>query len=159
MLTEGCLFPAPPEFREPEKTPPFLWGPIPATTEVQSVKSGDRFVINVNVRSEDAGDDLVALLFLNYLVEGQQVGGFNWSSVKAGTLSEERHISMSWQIPDRPTPGTCEQLSLVVSHFSNFDGGLPVDDSDVDVVTWWLDINETEWTVAGCSKRSLAGGP
>lgn len=154
MLTESCLLPEPPSYREPERTPPFLWGPIPATIEVQSVNSGDPFNISVNLRSEDAGEDLVALLFLNYLVEGQQSGGFSWTPVKAGTLSEERHIEISsWQVPERQTPGTCEQLSLIVSHLSNYgSGGLPMDDSDVAILTWWLDINGTEQTLASCAK-------
>lgn len=159
MLLDACLLPAPPEYREPEQTPPFLWAPIPATTEVQSVKSGDPFDISVNLRSEDAGEDLVALLFLNYLVEGQQSGSLNWSSVKAGTLSEERHIGISWRVPERETPGTCEQLSLIVSHLSNFTNGLPTNDADVAVLTWWLDINDTDQPVADCFKRSGEGAP
>jgi hypothetical protein len=159
MLTESCLFPAPPDYREPSKTRPSLWGPIPAATEIQSVSSGEFFDISVNVSSEDDGDDLVALLFLNYLVGTQRNTGFNLTSVKAGTLSEERHISMTWRIPEWPSPGTCEQLSLVVSHFSNFDNGLPINDSDVGVVTWWLDINDSKSTISECAKRSGGVSP
>jgi hypothetical protein len=159
MLTESCLFPAPPDYREPSKTRPSLWGPIPAATEIQSVSSGELFNISVNVSSEDDGEGLGALFFLNYLVGTQRNTGFNWTTVEPGTQLQERHISMTWQIPEWPSPGTCEQLTLVVSHLSNFVNGLPVNDADVDVVTWWLNINDSQSTISECAKRSGGVSP
>jgi hypothetical protein len=151
--TMACLWPEPPDYQEPEQTPPFLWGPYPATSEVQSVTSGQEFAIVVNLRSEDAGEDLWAFLYLNYLIGGlQPYDSLRRKQVPAGSLSEERTIDMpSWTVPDRPTPGTCEQLTLIVSHQSNFDDSfLPINDNDVATLTWWLDINGTEQTAAEC---------
>ena len=156
MLTSACLFPEPPSYRAPEQTPPFLWSPIPATTEVQFVETGDLFQISVNLRSEDAGEPLQAFLVLNYLGQGAatSVSGI---TISPGTAGEQRNISMPpWKIPLRPTTGVCEQLSLVVSHQSNFNGWRPIDDSDVFVLTWWLGINGNQQTLADCSASSGA---
>jgi hypothetical protein len=151
MITSGCLLPEPPTYREPEQTSPFLWGAIPSTTQIQFVKSGEPFKINVNLRSEDADEDLTALLLLNYLSARQSL--VDWSNIEAGTLAEDRTIEMS---PSVPNAGPCEPLSLVVSHVSNFRKSLPIDDSDVAVLTWWLAIDGTDQTLLDCLKTSGA---
>jgi hypothetical protein len=154
MLTEGCVFPEPPTYREPEKTPPFLWGPIPATIQIHSVKSGDPFDINVYFRSEDAGDDIAASLFVNYVEMGQQSGFVGGQTIAAGTLAEVRTINIPWVVPESQSPGTCEQLSLLVTHRSNLNVVVPIDDSDVAMLTWWLNIDGTAETAGNCVQRS-----
>jgi hypothetical protein len=152
----GCIFPEPPEYHR-QQTPPFLWSPIPTITEVVSKKSGQSLDISVNVTSEDNGDDLLAFLYLNYLPDSAATQKFELlTTVPAGTLNEvpTRQVVMTWTVPERSTPGTCEQLSLVVTHRSHVDTHFrPNDDSDIAVITWWLDINETDETLGQCPRR------
>lgn len=164
MFLVGCLFPEPPDYRR-QRTPPFLWSPIPSTTEVLAVESGDVLNLNVNVTSEDDGEDLVASLYLNYLIDGVAPQAERERLVPAGTLAQDateyRQIAISWIVPERSRPGTCEQLSLVVTHVGNLDRERqyrPISDADVGVVTWWLDINESDKTIGQCPRR-VGSGP
>jgi hypothetical protein len=150
MSSAGCLFPEPPEYQR-SVTPPFLWSPDPPTTKVLKVNSQESQKFNVSVRSEDApGDDLWGFLYLNYHITGSQELQPGIAVLRASTLSEERMIDMTWEVPARSTVGTCEPLSLVVSHRSNFVGYLPENPDDVALLTWWIDINDTALTLGQC---------
>lgn len=156
MLLVGCILPEPSEYRR-NTTPPYLWSPEPSTMEVLRVVSHEARAINVLVKSEDAdGDDLWAFLYLNYLVEGQDQQEV--VVLPAATLTETREIDILWTVPARPTPGPCEQLSLIVSHRSNFVGNMPERDDDVATLTWWVDINGSEETLRQCPRQS-GGNP
>ncbi len=150
MFLIGCLFPEPPEYQR-NVTPPFLWSPVPSTTKVLKINSHESQKFNVSVRSEDAqGDDLWGFLYLNYRTTGSQELQPGIAVLRASTLSEERMIDLTWEVPARPTPGSCEALSLVVSHRSNFVGYLPENPEDVALMTWWIDINDTDQTLGQC---------
>lgn len=157
LCLDGCVFPEPPDYQR-QRTPPFLWSPIPSTTEILSVKSGEILNLNVNVSSEDDGEALVASLYMNYLIDNVDPQAEH--IVAPGTLAqganEPRQVVMTWKVVERPTPGTCEQLSLVVTHVTNRDKNRqyrPINDSDVAVITWWLDINSTEETLGECPRH------
>jgi hypothetical protein len=144
MLLLGCLLPEPPEY-ERRTTPPFLWAPDPTTTKILSVVGGGSIAkFNVLVRSEDApGDNLLAILYLNYRIEGKEELQPNPVEIPAGTLSDPpRVIDIRWRPPVK-VPGSCEQLSLLVTHKSNLDSDLPIRDDDVAVLTWWVAIKES----------------
>lgn len=150
MTLTGCVLPEPPDF-ERRSTPPFLWAPSPATTKVLIYQGNEIRQFNALVRSEDPpGDDLWGFLFLNYRIAGLEERQPGTALVEAATLSDSpRLIDIGWRVPVR-TPGACEQLSLVVSHRSNFAGDLPVRDDDVAILTWWVDINATDETLGQC---------
>jgi hypothetical protein len=158
MLVAGCLFPGPPEYRSPDQTPPHLWQPNPPTTEILLVKSNKTRPFTASVRSEDAGEDLLAFLYLNYLNGPSESLQRGVAIIPAGTMDDmSRQVSMNWTVPERPTPGTCEQLSMVVSHQSNFGpDNYPIKPEDIDVLTWWVDINDADQTLAQCPRS--AGG-
>lgn len=150
MSIVGCLFPEPPEYHR-NVTPPFLWSPVPSTTKVLKINSHESQKFNVSVRSEDAqGDDLWGFLYLNYRIAGSQELQPGIAVLRASTLSEERMIDLTWEVPARPATGSCEPLSLVVSHRSNFVGYLPENPEDVALLTWWIDINDTDQTLGQC---------
>lgn len=154
MLTCSCLFPAPPSYREPEQTPPILWSPTPSPAQIQFVKSGERFDVNVKLKSEDNGEEIRAVLVLNYLDPSFTI--YNLVNISPDTLSaENRVISIPLTIPERDPSGTCEQLFLIVAHESSLDGWRPIDDSDPDVqiLTWWLAINGNDQTLLDCATR------
>ncbi len=155
LLPLGCLFPGPPDYDESPQTPPFLSLPDPPTTQILAVQSGDVVRTNVKLRSEDAGEWLFAALYLNYLIDDRSRRTGDSALVSPGTFSDtDRTISIDWTVPDRPTPGTCEQLSLVVTHVSNLDrDNQPKTSDDVSIVTWWVSINASEWTISECAIR------
>jgi hypothetical protein len=156
MLSESCLFPAPPEYQAPEPTPPFLWDAIPATTRVQVLQSNETFKISVKLKSEDAGHDLWAFTIPWYLVDkSPQVG--KPFEVKAGTFAEERTVEAVWIVPELET--SCLPLSLVVSHDNNFKGVFPKEDSDAAVLTWWLAINGTDQVISDCISMRQGASP
>jgi hypothetical protein len=154
----ACLWPEPPEYREPEQTHPRLWNPSPTDLQILHVSSDERVTISVSLESEDAGEELVAALYLNYGVKGRQSGPLLPRTVSPGTQGHERTIDMApWMVPNRGTPGTCEPLTLIVTHRTNCDEWLVLleDNEDVDKVTWWLDINDSEQTLGECGGGSL----
>lgn len=158
-LLNGCIFPEPPEYQEPAQTPPFMWSIEPTTTEVIRRSSGKPLDISVNVRSQDNGSELWASLYLNYRLNDNAAKEEMRVRWDAGTIDEARFFTLHWTVPYRPTPGTCEQLSLVVSQQSNFDENfVPKDYRYVGIVTWWLDINDSEETLGQCPRGNGAGG-
>jgi hypothetical protein len=157
MFLVGCIFPGPPEYRSPDQTPPYLWQPDPPTTEILFVKSNKTVAFSAFVRSEDK-EDLLAFLYLNFLNGPSESLQRGVAIIPASTMDDtSRQVSMNWTVPERPTPGTCEQLSMVVSHQSNFNAdNYPIDSTDIGVLTWWVDINDSDQTLAQCP-RSVGG--
>jgi len=157
MTLSGCLFPEPPEYKRPPRTTPILWAPDPPIYEILFVKSGERKRINVNLKSEDGGWGILAYVHLNYRLEGQSQQELGSAYMDPGTVDQIRQLRVTWQVPQRDTPGTCEQISLVVSHTPNFDDDHePIDDEDAAVLTWWLSINDSLETLEDCPR--ITGG-
>jgi hypothetical protein len=141
MSVQGCIVADPPVFEQPEKTPPFLdlAAASPSIFEVLQQPPATRVNINVPFRSEDAGVRLQSALFLNFQTptEDLQFVGY----VAPGTISEERKISIEWSTPSL-TVSACEQLTLQVTHISNFDDATNelIDKSDVGLAVWWVEV-------------------
>lgn len=147
----GCLYPDPAEYNQAAQTKPHLYSPVPPTTEILAVNSGETVRITVRLESEDAGDDVTLMLYLNYLVPGRVARRQdNMRKVPPGTSDEPRTVFLDWTVPER-VGGSCEQLSLVVTHQSNLgDSYLPEDPDDVSVLTWWVSINNSQVPISDC---------
>lgn len=151
LTMTSCLLPGPPDYQQAQKTPPILFDPEPPVTSVLLATSNVPVHINVGLRSEDAGDWIVGILYLNYLIPEREERTPGFTLVAPGTFDEQRDIILDWTPPERPDPGTCEQLSLVVTHYSNLDAdNRPIDAQDKAVMTWWVDINGTLETLGQC---------
>lgn len=139
----GCIVGDPPELGQPQQTPPFVdtakTDPTPG--RVIQLESGDNLPLTVPYRSEDAGEDLFATLWLDYEVEGERLITFR--QLPAGTLDDgERQFSTSWTVP-APLSG-CHQLTFVLTHLSSMDGTKPSSEAaDVATVTWWLNVGDS----------------
>jgi hypothetical protein len=152
--TLGCLYPDPPEYQQAEQTKPHLYNPLPPTTEILAVNANENVHISVQLSSEDAGDDVVAKLYRNYLDPVQSEPQNVTRYLRPGTADELRDITLDWTVPTL-AKGRCEQLSLVVTHYHNLDEeGAPINAEDVSVVTWWLSINDSQVPITDCP-----GGP
>jgi len=158
MSVQGCIVADPPVFEQPEKTPPFLdlAAANPPISAILQQGPADPVLINVPFRSEDAGERLQAVLFLNYQTPTEDPQKTNY--LDPGTFSERREIKMEWIVPSVPD-STCEQLTLQVTHVDNLIGASELKDkSDVALATWWVDIqiNDTPAEFATCPR--IGGG-
>ena len=162
----ACIIEDPPPYTQPQQTPPRLdlRKAVPLVDQIIVASRNDRIPFNVPVASEDAGDDLIAHLLLNYQGEGGlpiQVGS---RRLPAATLDEvNREIEIEWTI-DPSVQAGCQRLTLLVSHRLNFDPekfAEVVDKSDVALAVWWANINPTAGsadTLMGCPLATV-GGP
>jgi hypothetical protein len=129
----------PPDLQEPTRTRPNLFDYDPPTTLIVGVTPGVSRSFSARVQSEDAGDDLVAALYLNYDFEGQQL--IEFVPVDASTLAD---LSRRIRINGRPNSdhSGCRQVTLQVTHNSNRsrEDGRILDPRDVALATWWANV-------------------
>jgi len=146
----------PPEYRAPGQTRPVLnvYGAVPTATQALVVlttppKNPTKFTIQV--RSEDAGEPLRAVFWLDYQIqqslEPLQPGEFrlNSQTIPASTYSNEgRTVVYTW---NPTTTKGCHFLSLVVAHRDSFkqDDEDHLEPSrandDAAIVTWTVNVN------------------
>jgi hypothetical protein len=152
----GCVVADPPDYGRTDQTPPLLLLALanPNLHEVIPARSGDPLSVSVPVRSEDAGDPLVAQLFTNYKLAQQ--GLLQFREVDASTFADlEREIRITASVPSRRG---CQQLSLVVTHKSNLDdANLPIRAADTAIATWWVNVDDQDDTnsLSACPKAAV----
>ncbi len=147
MLTPGCIVADPPAYEERAKTSPMLDLSMadPPITEVIAVDTtAARTIVpfNIPVRSEDAGDELMALFYLSFGQE-DQTPQYRITEEPASTFDDaNRVISLEWDYHQMDRG--CHQLTLVVTHRANFDleKWLPTDPADVALATWWVNVDD-----------------
>jgi hypothetical protein len=159
LLAGGCLLSDPATYDEPTQTTPVIDAHTadPAPTRILAVSSGDQRAITVDFRSEDQGEDVLAILFLNYASgeggiyqTGTQIAASTWDDT-------DRSISMSWRVPDQTG---CNQLTLVVTHVSNVERftNRISDASRAATLTWWVNINDSNDTLNDCPDPTQSVG-
>ncbi|HEY3253526.1 MAG TPA: hypothetical protein VGJ91_06245 [Polyangiaceae bacterium] len=147
MLAVGsCIVADPPEYRAPVQTRPVLnvYSAVPTATRALAVVAGTKQQLSVQVRSEDAGEDLRALFFLDYQLPGETK--LVSKPIPASTYDNPgRNIQLDW-FPSKDKPN-CHFLSLVVAHRSSF---LATDDDklnpkfaddDAAILTWTVNVS------------------
>ena len=163
MATAGCIYQEPPDWQAPERTRPQLSDPVPSPMQIFPVsnpsvdrsKGTSSLAIRVLERSEDNGDGIRAITFINYNgntkdpssnVEFQNIREFD-----PATYEVEKRLTLEWRVPIGPAE--CIPLTLIVTHASNVDESLnhfPIDNSDVASITWWLSVNNPGVTDINC---------
>jgi len=144
----ACLVADPPQYDEPERTPPFLdlvaATPSPNRVIVRNRNVSSLVNFDVPVRSEDNGDPLSFALHLDYSFETSSALLYNESP--AGAFEDEgRSIQFPWTIKGDVEDG-CHQLTLLVAHKSNWDltqsrPHVINGQGDTAMATWWLNLN------------------
>lgn len=159
VSTTGCLVADAPNYGPPEQRPPVIntqgVNPTPyALIVIPEMSAG--ITISVPVRSEDAGESLWGVLFVDYGLEKQEF--WDDQEIPPGSFDElDRSYDTSFQAGTRVTPG-CHTLTAFITHKSNFDSkeNVIVDSSNFDVasVTWWMNVKPanpaTPGTLEGC---------
>lgn len=139
----------PPTYGQATQTPPVLYGndARPSTLVVKNVSAGETLDINVEIRSEDDGEDLQARLILNHSIAGD--GPYidyllDAVPVDPGSLNDDkrREISTATELPSG-LPKGCHQLTLWVTHVSNLEARAK---RDIATVTWWLNVDDDSTT-------------
>jgi len=159
---QSCIVADPPEYRVPVQTRPVL-NQFKATPEPSKVlviyttgRTGMPTVgasFNVPVRSEDAGEDLRAILFLDYQVprpEGATSSNKGQSKIvsqkiDASTYSSTgRAFAYPW-VPDSANVSQgCHFVTLIVAHRGSFQGN---DEDRLDPSKAAEDAAFLTWTV------------
>ncbi|MFZ5896772.1 MAG: hypothetical protein ACOY0T_37290 [Myxococcota bacterium] len=145
----GCIVADPPQYRDPERTPPILnlahatppMNSVIVIDRTDTLIVNDKVMVEVPMRSDDLGEQLYAVLHLDYTFDSSEV--LDVQRVPAGTLSDpERTIRVQ---RDLITDPGCHTLTLLVAHESSFDNAfllLPEAQNDTAVATWWMNIIE-----------------
>jgi hypothetical protein len=146
-ISAGCVVSDPPEYGVARQTPPFLdaTSAFPDLFYRVDLTSGQTKSFGAELRSEDAGEPILAQLFLDYNVTDgniprQRVLGFK--QVAASTIDDaKRTVQIPWLVQG-VTPG-CYPISLVVTHVGNLDEtNKPKNSTDTAILTWWVSIDE-----------------
>ena len=145
----SCVVSDPAEYGVAKQTPPFLDAnkASPSVLLTRPLASGEKLLVNVPVRSEDAGEELRAVLFLDRNLAKQQL--LDVREVPPGKLEDTgRSISASAVIPD--VVG-CHSVCLVVTHKSNLneDTKEPIRSDDAAVLTWWVNVDDDGTNLLG----------
>ena len=161
LVTQNCVVADPPEYRAPEQTRPLLdvYGAVPTATRVLVVtkEPGSIAHVNFNVRvqSEDAGEGLKAIYFLDYGTAQQSK--LLGQTIPASTYNDTgRAATLSW--PVNASNG-CHFVTLVVAHSSSFQSSNddrlePTKaDEDASLLVWTVNVNPSSLapnTLANC---------
>ena len=165
--TESCIVADPPEYRAPGQTRPVLnvYSAVPTATQVLVVYTNKvRTQFTVQVRSEDAGDGLVGVFWLDYQVHPgeRKLNGF---TLPASTYDNTgREVSFPW-LPENISDG-CHFVSLIVAHSKTFlkndnDRLDPTRaDDDAAIVTWTVNVNPPpDMSLPNCPTNMLPTVP
>ncbi len=150
----GCLFSPPPQVRDPQPERPNINinQVVPPVYQVLNAQhNGPEIELTIPFTSVDAGERVLALTWVNWNLEGQQVhpqpGVLPPSSSVAGTGmggagAVERSFNISWR-PSTTVPSGCNQLTVFITHIGNTDLSRlqPIDFDKASVVTWWVNLD------------------
>jgi hypothetical protein len=161
----ACLVADPPQYDEPERTPPFLdlvaATPSPNRLIVRERSVSTLIQFNVPVRSEDNGEELYYALHRNYSFETNG-NVLRIGYAPPGAFDDlDRSIQFDWEIKQNIEPG-CHQLTLLVAHVSNWQIEESRPDAikgvgDTAMATWWLNLDprpEAPDTLLDCPNAS-----
>jgi hypothetical protein len=146
----GCIVAEPPDYGPAQRSPIFMYNPFPnpyslqvlkqASTGTPPVSTTVRF--GATVRSEDAGEQIVALCYFDYNHAGSS---YIFPKVLPPlTLEDERQIAFDIT-PSRDLGVGCHTITIIVMHYSSwnqdaakFDG--PPDDLAQE--TWFVSVDD-----------------
>jgi len=149
LVSQACIVADPPEYQEPVQTRPVLdtASAVPLSAPVlvvdSSNKNGVKFT--VPVRSEDAGENLLARFVLDYGAASEDTLGF--PRIPASTYTDTgRSAKLEGWIP-KPTLKDCHVITLIVAHESTFTNlNIAKLDplkarEDAAFMNWWVNID------------------
>jgi len=166
LLATSCVVADPPEYQSPVQTRPALdvYQASPTTTTVLVVNTLDVVKISVPLRSEDAGEWLTGVFWVDSNT------GFpgllqNVQKIPPSTYAnDQRAVTLDWIVPRLPRAG-CHLLSLVVAHDSSFKTNpsymlnADAENRDAAIINWWMNVDVTSGPVSTLENCPTAGIP
>lgn len=149
LLSPGCIIPEAPDYGNPRQTPIFVVDssivPTPRNLLVidRAAITTDQ-VFSMTVRSEDAGENIWAILFYDFKHQNGTV--LNYSLYPAQTLDKPRTVSLSVGVSDPRLAAGCHTFTLMVVHEDGWDthtSKLIGNPTDLASVTWFADIENS----------------
>jgi hypothetical protein len=150
-LVSSCIVADPPTYTDPGVTRPELaaYGAKPPVYLVVVVQSSDMPTFSVPVRSEDAGDQLVANFYLDYGTSNATYLGNQLLPPSTYNDTSDREISFTWTTVaafSTQSQKGCHSVSAVVAHFKSFSMNTQhiepdVAERDAALITWWVNVN------------------
>lgn len=142
-MMESCLIAPPPDFQDPTPQRPNvsmgLVVPAPWQTLIVE-RNGPAVLLTVPFQVDDAGEKVIAQLWLNWGLASERVlGQKSWEA----QMDLNHQISWSWN-PDLSVPEQCQQLTLVITHESNISDSSPIKPIDPELtafISWWLNVD------------------
>jgi hypothetical protein len=169
FVSSGCIVADPPEYRSAVRTRPLLevYKASPSTTDIvvwtqASAPMGAGITFTIPVRSEDAGEDLSAVSFIDYGT-GQSARPYKSQRYPASTYDQTRNIEFLW-LPTSTSTDGCHVFTIIVAHqssFKNQDTNQLIPEragDDASIVSWWTNINppNSEFnTLRNCPQAEL----
>jgi hypothetical protein len=160
LFAPSCIIADPPEYSTASQRAPVLdlYNASPAILKILEVSTNQVVPINVPLRSEDAGEQLTALLFLDYGTTPSNVP-VGYAPIPASTYDDSnRAVSTPWSAPGERG---CHRLTLLVCHQSSFNYStyqiLPSRTNDVALATWVVAVDDGSGTpvdLASCPEPS-----
>lgn len=161
-LVASCIVADPPQYTNPSQTRPELsaYSATPAVYQVLVIQSSlsSRPTFHVPVRSEDAGEKLIATLWRDYKSANPKF--INGLKVPPSAYNDtsDRFIELSWTGLNSSDDKGCHTVSMVVAHDSSFPTNqLELDpmlgEKDAAIVTWWVNVDPPAgalYTLVGC---------
>jgi hypothetical protein len=146
-LTTGCLVADAPTYGPPLQRPPVINFDrvVPSPYELLVIEpNSPPLTYTVPVRSEDAGEDLVGTLVVDWQQAGRQLQVHDREIPASSFDDVKRSYQADWSPGEGVTPGCLHTLTALIMHTSNFDDGPDVPkpgvEWDVASVTWQLNV-------------------
>ena len=159
LTLSSCLVDDPPPFPESKQTPPRLdlHNAVPRPNDVIVAQSGTTLHFTIPVASEDAGDGLIALLFVDY--SGGAATRAAARVLDPSTLDDlTRVVGLDWLVVSSPG---CHLLTLRVTHNRNIDttsSPLLQNPADLAEAYWWA-VVDPDPSVGMVDCPTALGGP
>ena len=167
LFATSCIVASPPQYRDPVQSRPQLnvYAATPQTQQVVVIdttsKAGTKF--SVPVQSEDGGDDLSGVFFLDYQVTAAEAF-LAQVRLTASTFDDVgREATFTWTSTMPRGKTGCHYVSLIIAHRSSFldDDTTHLDKAkgvkDGAIVTWVVNVNPPagqEQTLIDCPARA-----
>lgn len=142
--------------RSPERPNLNIGLTVPSPLEVLNVQRNRVVAFTVPFSGEDGGERIIAQLWLNFGLEGQQMvnqkdlppaeetsvrpGGGAGAAARPVT---EREFQIEWTVTSSIPPG-CQQLTFLLTNDGNISRSaplVPIDPSLVGSLTWWVNVD------------------
>jgi hypothetical protein len=162
LMLSSCLVDDPPPYSAPNQTPPRIntRDVRPLLNQFIVTKSTDTLDFIIPFTSEDAGEDLNAVLLIDYDgVKAPIIGAF--TSIQPSTQADVRNLSLSYQVV--ASPG-CHLITLRLGHTSSLRtaGAHPqTNAADIAEAYWWMfvDVDPSQGTALNACLLAPGSGP